>query len=203
MASAQPASAFPCLSLQLACLLLGAWLAFDAHGGQAVAPPARVEARVPTAATDDWGRQPDSLMSAVPPRTLEASVGARGSGSASSRLWIADTDFRLHDDIGFFIQRMLIRMEPTRPGAPLSLDDPTAMVARIQAGEIFVSDATLATLLNQDLAASRAAVRNLSMNTRKDGQEVRGELLRKGRWRPLRMLTEIELSGPLEVTLVP
>ncbi len=74
MASAQPASAFPCLSLQLACLLLGAWLAFDAHGGgQAVAPPARVEARVPTAATDDWGRQPDSLMSAVPPRTLEAS----------------------------------------------------------------------------------------------------------------------------------
>lgn len=41
MASAQPASAFPCLSLQLACLLLGAWLAFDAHGGgQAVAPPA-------------------------------------------------------------------------------------------------------------------------------------------------------------------
>lgn len=150
MASAQPASAFPCLSLQLACLLLGAWLAFDAHGGgQAVAPPARVEARVPTAATDDWGRQPDSLMSAVPPRTLEASVGARGSGSASSRLWIADTDFRLHDDIGFFIQRMLIRMEPTRPGAPLSLDDPTAMVARIQAGEIFVSDATLATLLNQ------------------------------------------------------
>ncbi len=98
---------------------------------------------------------------------------------------------------------MLIRMEPTRPGAPLSLDDPTAMVARIQAGEIFVSDATLATLLNQDLAASRAAVRNLSMNTRKDGQEVRGELLRKGRWRPLRMLTEIELSGPLEVTLVP
>ncbi|MCR3789016.1 hypothetical protein NAG18_28135, partial [Pseudomonas aeruginosa] len=27
MASAQPASAFPCLSLQLACLLLGAWLA--------------------------------------------------------------------------------------------------------------------------------------------------------------------------------
>ncbi|KPE39509.1 hypothetical protein AOA73_07260, partial [Pseudomonas aeruginosa] len=57
MASAQPASAFPCLSLQLACLLLGAWLAFDAHGGgQAVAPPARVEARVPTAATDDWGR---------------------------------------------------------------------------------------------------------------------------------------------------
>lgn len=33
MASAQPASAFPCLSLQLACLLLGAWLAFDAHGG--------------------------------------------------------------------------------------------------------------------------------------------------------------------------
>ena len=189
MASAQPASAFPCLSLQLACLLLGAWLAFDAHGGgQAVAPPARVEARVPTAATDDWGRQPDSLMSAVPPRTLEASVGARGSGSASSRLWIADTDFR---------------MEPTRPGAPLSLDDPTAMVARIQAGEIFVSDATLATLLNQDLAASRAAVRNLSMNTRKDGQEVRGELLRKGRWRPLRMLTEIELSGPLEVTLVP
>lgn len=42
MASAQPASAFPCLSLQLACLLLGAWLAFDAHGGgQAVAPPAR------------------------------------------------------------------------------------------------------------------------------------------------------------------
>ncbi|WP_074227345.1 hypothetical protein, partial [Pseudomonas aeruginosa] len=134
---------------------------------------------------------------------LEASVGARGSGSASSRLWIADTDFRLHDDIGFFIQRMLIRMEPTRPGAPLSLDDPTAMVARIQAGEIFVSDATLATLLNQDLAASRAAVRNLSMNTRKDGQEVRGELLRKGRWRPLRMLTEIELSGPLEVTLVP
>lgn len=204
MASAQPASAFPCLSLQLACLLLGAWLAFDAHGGgQAVAPPARVEARVPTATTDDWGRQPDSLMSAVPPRTLEASVGARGSGSASSRLWIADTDFRLHDDIGFFIQRMLIRMEPTRPGAPLSLDDPTAMVARIQAGEIFVSDATLATLLNQDLAASRAAVRNLSMNTRKDGQEVRGELLRKGRWRPLRMLTEIELSGPLEVTLVP
>ncbi|MFU6555991.1 hypothetical protein ACM79U_05215 [Pseudomonas aeruginosa] len=122
MASAQPASAFPCL-------LLGAWLAFDAHGGgQAVAPPARVEARVPTAATDDWGRQPDSLMSAVPPRTLEASVGARGSGSASSRLWIADTDFRLHDDIGFFIQRMLIRMEPTRPGAPLSLDDPTAPV---------------------------------------------------------------------------
>lgn len=204
MASAQPASAFPCLSLQLACLLLGAWLAFDAHGGgPAVAPPARVEARVPTAATDDWGRQPDSLMSAVPPRPLEASVGARGSGSASSRLWIADTDFRLHDDIGFFIQRMLIRMEPTRPGAPLSLDDPTAMVARIQAGEIFVSDATLATLLNQDLAASRAAVRNLSMNTRKDGQEVRGELLRKGRWRPLRMLTEIELSGPLEVTLVP
>ena len=181
MASAQPASAFPCLSLQLACLLLGAWLAFEAHGGgPAVAPPARVEARVPTAATDDWGRQPDSLMSAVPPRTLEASVGARG-----------------------FIQRMLIRMEPTRPGAPLSLDDPTAMVARIQAGEIFVSDATLATLLNQDLAASRAAVRNLSMNTRKDGQEVRGELLRKGRWRPLRMLTEIELSGPLEVTLVP
>ncbi len=63
MASAQPASAFPCLSLQLACLLLGAWLAFDAHGGgQAVAPPARVEARVPTAATDDWGRQPDSSM---------------------------------------------------------------------------------------------------------------------------------------------
>ncbi|MCW5307848.1 hypothetical protein IGA85_10445, partial [Pseudomonas aeruginosa] len=69
MASAQPASAFPCLSLQLACLLLGAWLAFDAHGGgQAVAPPARDEARVPTTATDDWGRQPDSLMSAVPPR---------------------------------------------------------------------------------------------------------------------------------------
>ncbi|MEI4697896.1 hypothetical protein V9P88_31720, partial [Pseudomonas aeruginosa] len=77
------------------------------------------------------------LMSAVPPRTLEARVGARGSGSACSRLWIADTDFRLLDDIGFFILRMLIRMEQTRPGAPLSLDDQTAMVARIQAGEIF------------------------------------------------------------------
>ncbi|MGC3645840.1 hypothetical protein ACPTFH_30845, partial [Pseudomonas aeruginosa] len=97
---------------------------------------------------------------------------------------------------------MLIRMQPTRPVAHMSIDEPTAMVARIQAGEIFVTDATLGTLVNQDLAASRAAVRNLSMNTRKDGQEVRGELLRKGRWRPLRLLTEIELSGPLEVTLV-
>ncbi|EFQ42917.1 LOW QUALITY PROTEIN: hypothetical protein PA39016_004090019 [Pseudomonas aeruginosa 39016] len=69
MASAQPASAFPCLSLQLACLLLGAWLAFDAHGGgQAVAPPARDEARVPTTATDDWGapaRQPDERRAAA------------------------------------------------------------------------------------------------------------------------------------------
>ncbi|MBG5815463.1 hypothetical protein I5E63_12340 [Pseudomonas aeruginosa] len=70
MASAQPASAFPCLSLQLACLLLGAWLAFDAHGGgQAVAPPARVEARVPTAATDDWGRQPASRWTSTVRRT--------------------------------------------------------------------------------------------------------------------------------------
>ncbi|MFP8979717.1 hypothetical protein ACLI36_24550, partial [Pseudomonas aeruginosa] len=76
MASAQPASAFPCLSLQLACLLLGAWLAFDAHGGgQAVAPPARVEARVPPADTAAGGRRPDSLMRAGPARTLGAGGG--------------------------------------------------------------------------------------------------------------------------------
>ncbi|MGC3664055.1 hypothetical protein ACPTI4_30450, partial [Pseudomonas aeruginosa] len=96
MGSAHPASAFPCLSMQLACRLLGAWLAFDADGGgPALGPPARVEARVPTAATDDWGRQPDSLMSAEPPRTLEASLGARGSGSASSRQWIPEYVLRL------------------------------------------------------------------------------------------------------------
>ncbi len=58
MASAQPASAFPCLSLQLACLLLGAWLAFDAHGGQAVRrrPVSKRVCRRPLPMTGDASR---------------------------------------------------------------------------------------------------------------------------------------------------
>lgn len=151
----------------------------------------------------DWGQPAVDLMAAVPPRTLDGEPGPRGSDAGASRLWIANTDFRLHDDIGFFIRRMLIEMHSLTPGTPLLLDDPTAMEARIQAGDIFVADATLATLLNQDLRAADAPVRNLQLETRRDGQEVRGELLRKGRWRPLRMLTGIELAGPLQVALVP
>ncbi len=58
MASAQPASAFPCLSLQLACLLLGAWLAFDAHGGgqAGAAGPCRSACRRPLPMTGDASR---------------------------------------------------------------------------------------------------------------------------------------------------
>ncbi|CAD5106067.1 hypothetical protein [Zestomonas carbonaria] len=163
---------------------------------------------VPAQAADgpppsDWGQPAVDLMRAVPPRVLDDSVGARDSGSAESRLWIANTDFRLHDDIGFFIRRMLIQLRPLAQGTPLLLDDPKSMEARIEAGDIFVADATLGTLLNQDLRAAAAPVRNLELLTRADGQEVRGELLRKGRWRPLRMLTGIELAGPLMVALVP
>ncbi|MFO8212341.1 hypothetical protein R2K36_33315, partial [Pseudomonas aeruginosa] len=82
-------------------------------------------------------------MQAVPPRQLDDKVGQRASDSDESKLWISHTDFRLHDDIGFFIRRMLIRMSSNGPkGTPLMLDDPRAMVARIQAGDIFVADAT-------------------------------------------------------------
>lgn len=175
--------------LPCALLLLAA-----AHAAAVETPPVR---------PSDWG--PDTpLMQAVPPRQLDDKVGQRASDSDESKLWISHTDFRLHDDIGFFIRRMLIRMSSNGPkGTPLMLDDPRSMVARIQAGDIFVADATLATLLNAELRGADAPVRNLVLATRKDGQEVRGELLRKGRWRPLRMLTGIEQAGPLKVALVP
>ncbi|UVE18036.1 hypothetical protein NVV93_01125 [Pseudomonas sp. LS44] len=160
-------------------------------------------ADTPPPRASDWGQPAVDLMAAVPPRQLDSAVGPRSSGSATSRLWIANTDFRLHDDIGFFIRQMLIEMRPLQADTPLLLDDPKAMEARIEAGDIFVADATLATLLNKDLRRAQAPVRNLRLSTRHDGQEVSGELLRKGRWRPLRMLTGIELAGPLKVALVP
>lgn len=167
----------------------------------AAATAAAVE--TPPVRPSDWG--PDTpLMQAVPPRVLDAHVSARQSDSNTSQLWISHTDFRLHDDIGFFIRRMLIQMSPLAgAGTPLMLDDPRSMVARIQAGDIFVADATLASLLNEELRNAHAPVRNLTLYTRADGQEVHGQLLRKGRWRPLRMVTGIEQAGPLKVALVP
>ncbi|KAF1069188.1 MAG: hypothetical protein GAK45_01160 [Pseudomonas citronellolis] len=175
-------------------LLALPWLLASAAASAVDTPPVR---------PSDWG--PDTpLMQAVPPRQLGADVGLRGSVGQGSNLWISHTDFRLHDDIGFFIRKMLIHMLPKGPaGEPLLLDDPTAMVARIEAGDIFVADSTLASLLNEELRNAGAPVRNLVLKTRHDGQEVRGELLRKGRWRPLRMLTGVQQVGPLKVALVP
>lgn len=170
--------------------IFGGWQGLSAAVGERPAP-------------SDWGQPANALMQAVPPRELDDSVGLRGSGKADTRLWIRQTDFRLHDDIGFFIRQMLINMRPNQSGTPLLLDDPTSMVAQVAAGDIFVADKTLDTLLNEDLRASNAPVRNLRLQTRAGGQEVHGELLRKGRWRPLKMVTDIEVIGPMQVALVP
>ena len=140
--------------------------------------------------------------SVLPKRPLSAAMTARASGEQETRLWVRQTDFRLHDEVGFFIHEVLLRLKP-KSGEVLLLDDPTAMVAEVVGGSIFVADRTLEVLLNEDLSKAKAPIRNLRLSTAPEGQWVEGELLRKGRWRPLKLRCQLKLTGSLQVALQP
>lgn len=138
----------------------------------------------------------------LPKRPLNPTITARASGEAITRLWVRQTDFRLHGEVGFFIHQVLLRLKPKNAGV-LLLDDPTAMLAEVVGGSIFVTDRTLELLLNEDLARVQAPIRNLRLSTTRQSQWVEGELLRKGRWRPLKLRCQLQLTGPLQVALLP
>lgn len=131
---------------------------------------------------------------------LEASESYKVSNYRSSEvdgstLYVKNTNFRVVDNIGFYIPELVVNATPNVSGEPVVFDDPTSFSLTPIKGSVILDSAKLEALLNKQVFAFKGAtLRKIKVNTATDILTLTGEMIRKGVWVPFKLMGNIKLE---------
>jgi len=119
----------------------------------------------------------------------------RDSGTFGSVLYVKNTNFRVVDNIGFYIPNLIVKATPNQAGSPLVFDDPASFSLTPLKGTAVLDSAKLEALLNKKVFAFKGAtLRNIKVKTAQNVLTLSGQLIRKGLWVPFVLKGDIKLS---------
>ncbi|KUZ63741.1 hypothetical protein WI36_30270 [Burkholderia ubonensis] len=117
----------------------------------------------------------------------------RDSGQNGAMTFLRDVDFRIVNNLGFFIHRLSATLMPTQAGAPIVFDDPTSFEIDVHRGAVTLDSAKLTALFNTYIFGYRnAPLRKLVVSTGDGVVHLQGEMQRDG-WVPF------SLTGTLAI----
>ncbi|HEY3570395.1 MAG TPA: hypothetical protein VGP73_20865 [Thermoanaerobaculia bacterium] len=117
------------------------------------------------------------LLLAIPGPARRPSPPAHGRGEVRTEM--RGVDFRIDPDLVLEVRHLRGALEPTRPGKPPWFDDPGSFTVRIDEGEIAMTPASLAALMNRHLFAGPGApVKDVTVEFR-DGHLIQTSTLNK------------------------
>jgi len=131
---------------------------------------------------------------------LEASESYKVSNYRSSEvdgstLYVKNTNFRVVDNIGFYVPDLVLRANPNDSSQPLVFDDPTSFSLTPLKGSVVLDSGKLEALLNKHVFAFKGAtLRNIKVKTQKDVLTLSGQMDRKGVWVPFVLMGNIKLQ---------
>jgi len=119
----------------------------------------------------------------------------RSSGGGESILHVKNTNFRVVDNIGFYIPNLIVKAAPNKANEPLVFDDPTSFSLTPLKGSVVLDSAKLEALLNKQVFAFKGAtLRNIKVKTADKVLTLTGQMNRKGVWVPFLLQGGIKLS---------
>ncbi|PCI67760.1 MAG: hypothetical protein COB26_09185 [Piscirickettsiaceae bacterium] len=119
----------------------------------------------------------------------------RSSEKDGSTLYIKNTNFRVVDNIGFYIPDLIVRATPNDSSQPLVFDDPTSFSLTPLKGSVVIDSAKLEALLNKKVFAFKGAtLRNIKVKTATNVLTLSGQMIRKGLWVPFVLKGDIKLQ---------
>lgn len=119
----------------------------------------------------------------------------RSSEKDGSTLYIKNTNFRVVDNIGFYIPDLVVRATPNDSSQPLIFDDPTSFSLTPLKGSVVLDSGKLEALLNKQVFAFKGAtLRNIKVKTATKVLTLSGQMIRKGLWVPFVLRGDIKLS---------
>ncbi|MGK8202405.1 hypothetical protein ACRS8P_31820 [Burkholderia cenocepacia] len=117
----------------------------------------------------------------------------RDSGQNGAMTFLRDVDFRVVNNLGFFIHQLSATLVPTQPGAPIVFDDPTSFQIDVHQGSVTLDNAKLTALFNTYIFGYRnAPLRKLAVSAGDGVIHLQGEMQRDG-WVPF------SLTGTLAI----
>ena len=119
----------------------------------------------------------------------------RSSGADGSTLYIKNSNFRVVDNIGFYIPDLVVKATPNDSSQPLVFDDPTSFSLTPLKGSVVLDSAKLEALLNKKVFAFKGAtLRNIKVKTATNVLTLSGQMIRKGLWVPFELKGDIKLE---------
>ncbi|MCA8093535.1 hypothetical protein LGM65_22045 [Burkholderia anthina] len=117
----------------------------------------------------------------------------RDSGQNGAMTFLRDVDFRIVNNLGFFIHQLSATLVPTQAGAPIVFDDPTSFEIDVHEGAVTLDNAKLTALFNTYIFGYRnAPLRKLVVSAGDGVIHLQGEMQRDG-WVPF------SLTGTLAI----
>ena len=127
------------------------------------------------------------------PPAPEAAAKARPRGTGEVHTQMRGVDFRIDPQTVLEVRELHGALEPTREGKPPWFDDPGSFAVRIDSGEIAMSAASLAAMMNHYLfTGPNAPVKDVEVQIR-DGHLIQSSTLNKKV--PVRATLEGEVSA--------
>ncbi|MBL4744434.1 MAG: hypothetical protein JKX87_07395 [Cycloclasticus sp.] len=119
----------------------------------------------------------------------------RSSEASGSVLYIKNTNFRIVDNIGFYIPDLVVKATPNDSNAPLVFDDPASFSLTPLKGSVVLDSGKLESLLNKKVFAFKGAtLRNIKVKTATNTLTLSGQMIRKGLWVPFVLIGDIKLQ---------
>jgi len=119
----------------------------------------------------------------------------RNSQADGSVLHVRNTNFRVVDNIGFYVPDLVVKATPTEKGGVVIFDDPTSFALTPLKGSVVLDSGKLEALLNKKVFAFKGAtLRNIKVKTKKDVLTLSGQMNRKGVWVPFVLMGNIKLQ---------
>jgi hypothetical protein len=107
--------------------------------------------------------------------------------------FLRDVDFRIVNDLGFFVHQLSATLVPTQAGAPIVFDDPTSFEIDVHEGTVTLDNAKLTALFDTYIFGYRnAPLRKLAVSAGDGVIHLQGEMRRDG-WVPF------SLTGTLSI----
>ncbi|HDR8952254.1 hypothetical protein [Burkholderia vietnamiensis] len=117
----------------------------------------------------------------------------RDSGQSGAMTFLRDVDFRIVNDLGFFVHQLSATLVPTQAGAPIVFDDPTSFEIDVHEGTVTLDNAKLTALFDTYIFGYRnAPLRKLAVSAGDGVIHLQGEMQRDG-WVPF------SLTGTLSI----
>ncbi|WP_175755946.1 hypothetical protein [Burkholderia ambifaria] len=117
----------------------------------------------------------------------------RDSGQNGAMTFLRDVDFRIVNNLGFFIHQLSATLVPTQAGAPIVFDDPTSFEIDVHEGTVTLDNTKLTALFDTYIFGYRnAPLRKLAVSAGDGVIHLQGEMQRDG-WVPF------SLTGTLAI----